>query len=72
MGEGSSGCAFLPVQKLFYRPAKKFDTTISHYYKEDLMGKGDRRSRRGKLFRGTYGNKRPHKKEKNPAAKPAV
>ena len=36
------------------------------------MGKGDRRSRRGKLFRGTYGNKRPHKKEKNPAAKPAV
>ncbi len=24
------------------------------------MGKGDRRSRRGKLFRGTFGNTRKH------------
>ena len=23
------------------------------------MGKGDRRSKRGKIFRGTYGKKRP-------------
>lgn len=28
------------------------------------MGKGDRRSRRGKLFRGTYGKRRPRKKKK--------
>jgi len=37
------------------------------------MGKGDRRARRGKLFRGTYGKTRPHKIRKNPpkpAAKP--
>ncbi len=26
------------------------------------MGKGDKRTRRGKLFAGTYGNKRPRKK----------
>jgi len=25
------------------------------------MGKGDRRSRRGKLFRGTFGKSRKHK-----------
>ncbi len=28
------------------------------------MGKGDQRSRRGKLFRGSYGNTRPRKKKK--------
>jgi len=27
------------------------------------MGKGDRRSRRGKLFRGTFGKSRKHKGE---------
>jgi len=34
------------------------------------MGKGDRKSRRGKLFRGTYGKRRLHKAKKPaPAAK---
>lgn len=28
------------------------------------MGKGDQRSRRGKLSRGTYGTTRPRKKKK--------
>jgi 30S ribosomal protein S31 len=28
------------------------------------MGKGDRRTRRGKIFRGTYGNTRPHRARK--------
>ena len=27
------------------------------------MGKGDRRTRRGKIFRGTYGKTRPRKKK---------
>jgi len=31
------------------------------------MGKGDRRSFRGKLFRGSYGKTRPHKPKKKPA-----
>jgi 30S ribosomal protein S31 len=37
------------------------------------MGKGDKRSRRGKLYRGTFGKKRPHKKAvvKKTGAKPA-
>mgnify|MGYP002783874249 FL=1 len=25
------------------------------------MGRGDRRSRKGKIFRGSYGNSRPHR-----------
>jgi len=28
------------------------------------MGKGDRRSKRGKIYRGTHGNTRSRKKEK--------
>ena len=28
------------------------------------MGKGDRRTRRGKIYRGTYGISRPKKKHK--------
>jgi 30S ribosomal protein S31 len=32
------------------------------------MGKGDKRSRRGKLFKGSYGKTRPHKTKR---AKPA-
>ncbi|MBN1131269.1 MAG: 30S ribosomal protein THX [Chitinispirillaceae bacterium] len=28
------------------------------------MGKGDRRSRRGKIFRGTFGKRRPRKNKK--------
>jgi 30S ribosomal protein S31 len=34
------------------------------------MGKGDRRSRRGKLFRGSHGKRRPHRLKKAPAAEP--
>ncbi len=29
------------------------------------MGKGDRRTKRGKIFRGTYGKRRPRKKKKH-------
>jgi len=32
------------------------------------MGKGDQRSRRGKLFRGTFGKRRPKKKKKKKTA----
>lgn len=31
------------------------------------MGKGDQRSRRGKIFRGSYGKTRPHRKKKKKA-----
>jgi ribosomal small subunit protein bTHX len=34
------------------------------------MGKGDRRSRKGKLFKNSYGKTRPHKpKRAKPVAK---
>ena len=32
------------------------------------MGKGDRRTRRGKIFKGTYGKSRPRKKIKKKQA----
>jgi len=32
------------------------------------MGKGDRRTKRGKIFRGTFGKWRPRKKKKNKLA----
>lgn len=34
------------------------------------MGKGDRRTRRGKIYASSYGNKRPHRVRK--AAAPAA
>lgn len=34
------------------------------------MGKGDPRTRRGKIYRGTYGVTRPKKKRKKEAEKP--
>ncbi len=33
------------------------------------MGKGDAKTRRGKLFKGSYGKTRPHKQTKS-ASKP--
>ncbi|RPJ71274.1 MAG: 30S ribosomal protein THX [Desulfobacteraceae bacterium] len=35
------------------------------------MGKGDKRSKRGKIWRGTNGNSRPKKKKANGEKKPA-
>jgi 30S ribosomal protein S31 len=32
------------------------------------MGKGDKRTRRGKIFKGTFGKKRPKKVAKKPEA----
>ena len=31
------------------------------------MGKGDKRTRRGKIYKGSYGKKRPHRAKKKPA-----
>lgn len=31
------------------------------------MGKGDKKSRKGKIFMGSYGKTRPHKKKKSVA-----
>jgi 30S ribosomal protein S31 len=30
----------------------------------ELVGKGDKRSRRGKIYKGSYGNARPHRLKK--------
>jgi 30S ribosomal protein S31 len=36
-----------------------------------LMGKGDKRSKKGKIYRGSYGKRRPRKLKKKPAPKRA-
>ena len=36
------------------------------------MGKGDRKTTRGKTFRGSYGNSRPHKEKTVVATKAVV
>jgi 30S ribosomal protein S31 len=36
------------------------------------MGKGDQRTRRGKIYRGTYGKRRPRRRAKKKAAAEAA
>lgn len=36
------------------------------------MGRGDRRTRKGKTFRGSYGNSRPHRVARTAAARAQV
>jgi 30S ribosomal protein S31 len=36
------------------------------------MGKGDKRTRRGKIFKGTFGKRRPKKTAKKAVEKPAA
>ena len=44
-------------------PARASATGLSHYVKSEseqfLMGKGDPRTRRGKLYQGSFGKSRP-------------
>jgi ribosomal small subunit protein bTHX len=40
--------------------ARRRETT----HTEDSMGKGDQRSRRGKIYRGSHGKTRPHGNKK--------
>jgi len=48
---------------------KTVSIKILNYRRKEIMGKGDRRTRRGKLFRRTHGKRRPKKKgaKKTPA-----
>ncbi|MBN8702451.1 MAG: 30S ribosomal protein THX [Bacteroidetes bacterium] len=36
------------------------------------MGKGDKKSKKGKIFKGSYGVSRPRKKKKTVVSKPAA
>ena len=40
------------------------------YRANRTMGKGDKRSKKGKIFRGSYGKRRPRKLKKKPAPAP--
>jgi 30S ribosomal protein S31 len=49
---------------------KSFSNFEVSHKEEWFMGKGDQRSRRGKIHRGTFGRRRPKQNKK--AIKPAV
>ena len=43
--------------------------SLSHLNRTDSdMGKGDKRTKKGKIYRGTYGKRRPRKLAKKKAA----
>jgi 30S ribosomal protein S31 len=46
--------------RLFYPLILSF-SFLSSIFKESAMGRGDKRSRKGKIFKGSYGNVRPHR-----------
>ncbi len=52
---------------LFYRI--QIEPGESNHSKEGIMGKGDKRTLRRKIFKGSFGNKRPRKKGKAAGAK---
>jgi 30S ribosomal protein S31 len=39
------------------------------HYASEHMGKGDKRTKKGKIFRGSFGKRRPRKVKKTPVAK---
>jgi 30S ribosomal protein S31 len=50
---------------------------VRHFFNQPeraIMGKGDKKTRRGKIFKGSYGKARPHSVKKKSAgrAKPAL
>jgi 30S ribosomal protein S31 len=49
------------------------DTLFNHSLKTtEIMGKGDAKSKKGKLTKGSYGKRRPHKPAKKTEKAPAV
>jgi 30S ribosomal protein S31 len=46
--------------------------SLKNDYKITTMGKGDKRTKKGKIVMGSYGVSRPHKAQKVEAAKKAV
>lgn len=51
---------------IFLRRFAKLKTSIN--FKINYMGKGDKKTRRGKITMGTYGKTRPRKKKKKSTA----
>jgi 30S ribosomal protein S31 len=50
--------AFIKLLSLLHSRADFYPTSL---IKELAMGRGDKRSRKGKIFKGSYGNVRPHR-----------
>ena len=54
---------------LSYNAARSNKFSVIDLEQEPAMGKGDKRTFRGKIYAGSYGNTRPQKGKKRPAAK---
>jgi ribosomal small subunit protein bTHX len=50
-----------PGRDAVARHGRRYNRSINHRTRRPRMGKGDVRTRRGKIFNGSYGKKRPHK-----------
>ena len=55
-----------PAPRIHYRSPR-----CSTNHEEPSMGKGDKRTRKGKTFKHSYGKTRPHKTAKKAPAKKA-
>jgi len=53
------------LNKIHYFDPSTASRTGTGKRKEQRMGKGDQRTKRGKIFRGTFGKTRPKKVKKN-------
>jgi 30S ribosomal protein S31 len=59
--------------KIFYNFASTSENyTTNNKIKLFIMGKGDKKSRRGKIILGTYGVRRRRKKDNKPEIKPEI
>ena len=52
-------------------PATIAGSKPHHYIRSNKMGKGDKRTAKGKRFKGSYGNSRDHKEVEAKKAAPA-
>jgi 30S ribosomal protein S31 len=56
--------AVRPATPLQCAPPKKAGVLTKYTWRFVIMGKGDRKTRKGKIWRNSYGKTRPHKDKK--------
>jgi len=63
----------MATMPLFIQPSEFYELCPPYFKtKEVAMGKGDRRTKRGKIWRNSFGNSRPHKPDKGNGAAEAT
>ena len=65
-GRRTGPCPAVPIRRGSGRHSRPY------FFWSETMGKGDRRTKRGKLFRGTFGKRRPKPQKVRKKAKAAA